>query len=562
MSTSSGIKLIDFAIITIFAREVLEGAIIIGQYCTIILRGDSLKTGITKQQALREVTLSSLFATAFALLVIAAVAIPLALLSRSFDPSTSKIIEGVSKIVAAISLLQLSLKLPKWLGIYGSAKKKKKKNNKKRNQWCCRNKNMKKIKKKEEEGVDSQEIADTGASSLSDLEFDEEAPAPPSPHGSQALGEVVHQLVVDNKTRRISASAAAAAAAAHANVSDGEEEEETDNDNDNNSDTNDNDDGMTLHSIRFNVAWNIWREVAECGVFLIPFFLSGENLTAIPLSAVVGAVVGLLCGIGIYIANKRFKKRLALAVFASLLLVMLSAGLFTGGCHNLENVIGSTPQVWVLKGDFWSVDRLPMTIFKPFGYNDSRTVLEIVCFWSWLLLAALLHLRKYMISPKINQEDNNNTSAVNNDNNGASGEGGRDVFLERANGDEHHHHHHHHRYAVDIEVPLSSSSPSPTTTSIAKAGDGGSIYDYSIDYDTVEMGDSSLEGEVRSKTDSQYGRNAAPRSSSQVSSDESSVEVVASVRAADDNEGKDYVFVSDDGRPPSPPQLNNGIIDC
>jgi hypothetical protein len=32
---------------------------------------------------------------------------------------------------------------------------------------------------------------------------------------------------------------------------------------------------VTLGEIRFNVAWNILREVAECGVFLIPFLLEG-----------------------------------------------------------------------------------------------------------------------------------------------------------------------------------------------------------------------------------------------------------------------------------------------
>lgn len=32
-------------------------------------------------------------------------------------------------------------------------------------------------------------------------------------------------------------------------------------------------DSLTLKEIRFNIIWNIWRETAECGVFLIPFFL-------------------------------------------------------------------------------------------------------------------------------------------------------------------------------------------------------------------------------------------------------------------------------------------------
>ena len=285
--------LFDFAVTTIFAREFLEGAIIIGEYRTIIIRGESLAPGIEKNDALRAITLASLVATALALCVIAAIAIPLAILSNTFDATTSNIIEGLSKIVAAISLMQLSLKLPKWLGVYGSRKKR--------------------------------------------------------DHGE-------------------------------------------------------NEDGLTLRSIRFNVAWNIWREVAECGVFLIPFFLSGEGLEMIPLSAVIGSFVGLALGVALYFANKRMTNKLGLAVFGVLVLVFLAVGLFAGGCHKLETEIGLTKTVWTIEGDFWSVNRLPMTVLKPFGYNDSRTVLEIVSYWSALLLAGLLHYRKYRISPKIGEQ--------------------------------------------------------------------------------------------------------------------------------------------------------------
>lgn len=285
----------DFAVTTIFARECLEGSIIFGEYRTIILRGGTLAPDLSKQAALLEVNLAAIVAVVLALMVIAAIAVPLAILSKNFDASTAYIIEGISKIVAAISLLQLSLKLPKMFGIYGSKKKQK------------------------------------------------------------------------NRTT-----------------------------------------GLTRRSIRFNVVWNIWREVAECGVFLIPFFLSGDELEKIPLSAVVGSLVGLLCGVGIYYANRRLTNKLRLCVFAVLLLVLLSAGLFTGGSHKLEVELGSTQTVWTIRNKFWDVERLPMTIFKPFGYNDSRTVLEICCYWLWLVMSALLHLRKYRTSPKPNRETQEN----------------------------------------------------------------------------------------------------------------------------------------------------------
>lgn len=312
-------SLVSFPVVTIFAREFLEGAIIIGEYRTIVLRGDSLSPDVRKEDALREVTLSSLFAFALAFLVIAAVAIPLAVLSMSFDNTTSKTIEGISKIVAGVSLLLLSLKLPTFLGIYGGT-----------TEECI-------TSRATENHLDS--AAPDGTSS---------------------------EAVNGSSQRR---------------------------------------DYLTLRSIRFNVAWNIWREVAECGVFLIPYFLSGQGLIAIPLSAVIGSAVGLAVGYGIYVANKRCKSKKNLAIFAILLLSFLSAGLFTGGCHNLESVLGSTPLVWEIRASFWSIDRLPMTLLKPFGYNDSRTVLEIVCFWSWLALTSVLHYRKYRNEAKTNGDD-------------------------------------------------------------------------------------------------------------------------------------------------------------
>jgi high-affinity iron transporter len=289
--------LFDFAVATIFAREFLEGAIIMGEYRMIVIRGDSLQTGVRKDDALREIYKSALFGAILALLVIAVMATVLAILSNSFDSTVSNIIEGISKIVAAVCLLGLALKLPRWLGVLGSSKK------------------------KPENG-----------------------------------GEVSE--------------------------------------------------GLTLQSIRFNVAWNIWREVAECGVFLVPFFLSGDGLVAVPLSALIGSIIGLLCGLGIYWANKKFTNKMGLTVFAVLLLVSISAGLFSGGCHNLEIELGETKEVWEINGKFWSAERLPMTILKPFGYSDTRTVLQIASYWFWLALCAVLFYRKVRISPKVDRELN------------------------------------------------------------------------------------------------------------------------------------------------------------
>jgi high-affinity iron transporter len=152
-----------------------------------------------------------------AILVTAAVAIPLGLLSKDLDPRTAEMIEGVSKLVAAVCILQLSLKIPKFLDVYAN--------------------------KKGEDGVTI---------------------------------------------------------------------------------------GLTLRSIRFNVGWNLWREIAEIGVFLIPFFL-GEGAVAIPLSGLAGIAVGGLLGALIYFANQKLNNKVWLAAFMAILLLMLSTGLFVGG---------------------------------------------------------------------------------------------------------------------------------------------------------------------------------------------------------------------------------------
>lgn len=288
------VQLIDFAVITIFAREMLEGTLIIGEFRTIIFRAGGALGEDGRNKLLSSINWAALWATIVAVLICAAVAIPLAVLSMDFDTRTSTIIEGVSKLVAAVCILQLSLKLPKWLGIYKS-------------------------------------------------------------HKSQ--------------------------------ISDNEESFD-----------------LSINSIRFNVAWNIWREVGECGVFLIPFFLNGEQALAIPLSGLIGSVVGGLAGWGIYYANGRLKNKVYLAIFSAGLLHLLSTGLFTSGCHKFEMVFGSTPVVWQLRGDFWSVDRLPMTIFKPFGYSDTRTALEMACFWSWLIFGCLLHYRKWRITKRLQND--------------------------------------------------------------------------------------------------------------------------------------------------------------
>lgn len=319
--------LINAGIMTIFAREMLEGTVIVGQYRTVVKRAPEWSDPERQKEGLKAVTVSALFAFVLAIIVIAIVAVPLALLSKNLNPRVEQFIEGISKLIAAVCVLQLSLKIPKFLGVYPS--------------------------KKGEDGLTI---------------------------------------------------------------------------------------GLSLKSIRFNVAWNIWREVAECGAFLLPFFLSGENAKSIPLSGLIGIAVGAAFGALIYFANQQLKSKSFLAFFIATLLLFLSVGLFVGGVHEFEEIYGETPDVYnigtarglaeehdsddvpvvhesddVVHKDneesseapqltIWSEKKLPFALLKPFGYSAGRTQLQMACFWGWLSLGIALHIWKYISAKKLKEK--------------------------------------------------------------------------------------------------------------------------------------------------------------
>jgi high-affinity iron transporter len=254
-----------------------------------------------KKRALWLVTKSATIAGLLAILVVLAVAVPLGILSGELDPRVVEIIEGFSKVIAAVCILQLSVKIPVWLDIY--------------------------------------------------------------------------KRVSLLPWKKYEAKAAK------------------------------NMDMLTDREIYFNVAWNIWREVAEVGVFLIPFFLASDELKSIPISALTGTAVALVLGLGIYWANNRMNNKSWLAFVMSGLTLFLSIGLFVGGCHEFEEVWGETRKVWVIENDFWSHKKFPMVLLKPFGYSSSRTVLQICCFWLWLALGLFLHYVKWSKSKQAREMD-------------------------------------------------------------------------------------------------------------------------------------------------------------
>eukprot|EP00306_Pavlova_sp_CCMP459_P012624 CAMPEP_0185190188 /NCGR_PEP_ID=MMETSP1140-20130426/6496_1 /TAXON_ID=298111 /ORGANISM="Pavlova sp., Strain CCMP459" /LENGTH=337 /DNA_ID=CAMNT_0027756795 /DNA_START=79 /DNA_END=1095 /DNA_ORIENTATION=- len=147
---------------------------------------------------------------------------------------------------------------------------------------------------------------------------------------------------------------------------------------------------MTGSELRFNIVWNVWREMAETGAFLIPAFLNGNELL-IPLSGFVGVVIGVLLGLSIYFGNKYLKDRRALAIFMAVFLGALAAGLFTGGFQYIElELIGRTHVPFRLPNSMahW---KLPFTLLKPFGYYSNPTVLMIGVYWVYAFLIVAGH---------------------------------------------------------------------------------------------------------------------------------------------------------------------------
>lgn len=281
----------DIGVATIFAREFLEGSIIISQYRTVLQRSEEWQDPDRQKEGLRAITVSATIAGLVALVLCVSIGVSLYFVGKEMDDKTAEIVEGLSKVVASVCLLQLSLKLPKWLQVYPSTSK----------------------------------------------------------NGDKSIG-------------------------------------------------------VTLKEIRFNVSWNIWREVAECGVFLFPYFLdSDSSVEVIPVSALIGVAISLLLSLLMAYAA-RTGTQVKVCIFMTTLCSMLAIGLFVGGVHEFEEVGGETPELWCIKGDFWDQNHFPMTIFYPFGYTSCPTILHISTLVVTMCLVGALHYRKYRMAMKIKGE--------------------------------------------------------------------------------------------------------------------------------------------------------------
>jgi len=295
--------LFDIGICVIFCREFFEAGFILTNYNTVIerLKWDDDRKASAKK-AMWQAAAASMAVAGVMILILG---VSLDAVGKKMDNVVAELVEGISKIVAALCIGQFSLKIPKWLGVYA-------------------------IK-------------------------------------SNKMEEFEKQMEQD----------------------------------------------LTDRSLFFNVAWNLWREMAEVGVFLLPFFLNGKA-EEVPLSALAGVAIAGVLGALIFLANWGLKESTVyLAFWMSFVTALLATGLFAGGCHEFEEVMGETPHAYSYASscttqsceDFWNHKKFPMVVAKVFGYYKSPTYLVIVCWWVFGLTMVGLHYYKLQEGIKKMQEE-------------------------------------------------------------------------------------------------------------------------------------------------------------
>jgi high-affinity iron transporter len=142
------------------------------------------------------------------------------------------------------------------------------------------------------------------------------------------------------------------------------------------------------------VFFAVLREGWETALFL---FAISESSS--PLSTSVGAVVGLLVsialGVGLYMGSRHLNLRQFFTV-TGILLIVFAAGLLAHGAHEFQEA-GLLPitveHVWDTNAFLSEASRLGEFLTALFGYNGNPSLLEVVAWASYLLLALGFFLR-------------------------------------------------------------------------------------------------------------------------------------------------------------------------
>ena len=117
-SETSGGRYLNLPVAMIFAREVLEAAVIYTNYRTAIQGNDHLPQ-VDKNSYLKAVNRSALGGIGLGVAVSAAIGLGTYYGGKDFEDIENgvEIAEGVSKLIASFFVAHLSLEIPKWLGL-------------------------------------------------------------------------------------------------------------------------------------------------------------------------------------------------------------------------------------------------------------------------------------------------------------------------------------------------------------------------------------------------------------------------------------------------------------
>ena len=149
--------------------------------------------------------------------------------------------------------------------------------------------------------------------------------------------------------------------------------------------------GLALGLLAFTT---VGREAVETAVFTLATAFEGDTLLV-----VLGAALGLLAAIGLCVLIYRLGYRLDFRVFfriMGILLIFFAAGLLGGAVHEMQE-LGWLPlaeaHLWDLRTTLSNEGAIGGLLHSLFGYSDHPTVLQVVAYLSYLLVAGGIFLR-------------------------------------------------------------------------------------------------------------------------------------------------------------------------
>ncbi len=142
------------------------------------------------------------------------------------------------------------------------------------------------------------------------------------------------------------------------------------------------------------VFFAVLREGWETALFLFAISESSSPL-ATTIGAVVGLVIAISLGIGLYMGSRRLNLRQFFTV-TGVLLIVFAAGLLAHGIHEFQEA-GLLPMtiehVWNTNGVISESSTAGEFLKTLFGYNGDPSLLEVVAWAAYVVIALAYFLR-------------------------------------------------------------------------------------------------------------------------------------------------------------------------